>query len=128
MDDEIESESVASFYSDFEGDLEQTISLLEMNVDEVEVEVRQSLEEVWSENLNYYCYYMLSINLTLTSGKLLKEFYGGTSSNWKEYFHPYEEKKVVFLMLIHLPKRLIGFLEQKDKVASEVSKSILIIC
>ena len=65
MDDEIESESVASFYSDFEGDFEQTISLLEMNVDEVEVEVQQSFEEVWSENLNYYCYYMLSINLTL---------------------------------------------------------------
>ena len=60
--------------------------------------------------------------------KLLKEFYGGTNSNWKEYFHPYEEKKVVFLMLIHLPERLIGFLEQKDKVASEVLKSFLIIC
>ena len=56
MDDEIESESVASFYSDFERDFEQTISLLEMNVDEVEVEVQQSFEEVWSENLNYYYY------------------------------------------------------------------------
>ena len=66
MDDEIESESVASFYSEFEGDFEQTISLLEMNVDEVEVKVQQSFEEVWSENLNYYYYYMLSINLTLT--------------------------------------------------------------
>ena len=54
--------------------------------------------------------------------KLLKEFYGGTNSNWKEYFHPCKEKKVVFLMLIHLPERLIGFLEQDDKVAPEVIK------
>ena len=71
MDDANESESVARFYSDFEGDFEQTISLLEMNVDEVEIEVQQSFEEVWSEN--YCCYYitlllyMLSISLTLTS-------------------------------------------------------------
>ena len=54
--------------------------------------------------------------------KLLKEFYGGTNSNWKEYFHPCKEKKVVFLMLIDLPERLIGFLEQDDKVAPEVIK------
>ena len=46
MDDANESESVARFYSDFEGDFEQTISLLEMNVDEVEIEVQQSFEEV----------------------------------------------------------------------------------
>ena len=46
MDDANESESVARFYSNFEGDFEQTISLLEMNVDEVEIEVQQSFEEV----------------------------------------------------------------------------------
>ena len=60
--------------------------------------------------------------------KLLKEFYGGTNLNWEEYFHPHKQKKVVFLMLIHLPERLIGFLEQDDKVASQVSKSTLIFC
>ena len=65
MDDANESEGAARFYSDFEGDFEQTISLLEMNVDEVEIEVQQSFEEVWSEN--YCCYHMLSISLTLTS-------------------------------------------------------------
>lgn len=46
MDDAKESESVASLYFDFEGDFEQTISLLEMSVDEVEIEVQQSFEEV----------------------------------------------------------------------------------
>ena len=50
MDDANESESVARFYSDFEGDFEQTISLLEMNVDEVEIEVQQSFEEVFKSN------------------------------------------------------------------------------
>ena len=65
MNDANESESVASCYSDFGGDFKQTISLLEMNVDEVEIEVQQSFEEVWSEN--YCCYHVLSISLTLTS-------------------------------------------------------------
>lgn len=44
--------------------------------------------------------------------KFLKEFYGTTNSNWKEYFDLYVDKKIVFLMLIHFPERLIGFLEQ----------------
>ena len=65
MDDANELESVARFYSDFEGDFEQTISLLEMNVDEVEIEVQQSFEEVCSKT--YCCYHMLRISLTLTS-------------------------------------------------------------
>ena len=62
-----ESENVASLYSNFEGDFEQTISLLDMDVDEVEIKVQQSFEVVWSENLYYYYYHMLSISLTLTS-------------------------------------------------------------
>ena len=54
--------------------------------------------------------------------KFLKEFYGNSYANWKEYFHPYGEQKMVFLMLIHLPQRLIGFLEkgQDDKEISKV--------
>jgi hypothetical protein len=44
--------------------------------------------------------------------KFLKEFFGNSYANWKEYFHPYGEQKMVFLMLIHLPQRLIGFLEK----------------
>ena len=62
-----ESENVASLYSDFEGDFEQTILLLEMDVDEVKIEVQQSFEEVWSENLYYYYDHMLSISSILTS-------------------------------------------------------------
>ena len=67
MDAANESENVASLYPDFERDFEQTISLLEMDVDELEIEVQQSFEEAWSENLYYYYYHMLSISLTLTS-------------------------------------------------------------
>ena len=52
-----ESESVASF----QGAFEPTV-LLEIDVDEVEIEVQQSSEEVLSENV-YYCH-MLLIRLT----------------------------------------------------------------
>ena len=38
--------------------------------------------------------------------KLMKEFYGDTNVHWQEYFRPYSDKKIVFLMLIHLPERL----------------------
>ena len=59
--------------------------------------------------------------------KCLKEFYGKTNSNWKEYFHPYGDKKIVFLMLIHLPERLIGILEQADQESSNPEVLIFIL-
>ena len=43
--------------------------------------------------------------------KLLKEFYGKTNANWEEYF-PSKNRKIVFLMLIHLPERLVNFVEE----------------
>ncbi|CAB4030331.1 Hypothetical predicted protein [Paramuricea clavata] len=46
VDDEYESEPLASSFSAFEGDFEQTIVLLWMDVDEVQIEIQQSLEEV----------------------------------------------------------------------------------
>jgi hypothetical protein len=46
IDEEIETEHLASSCSPFEDDVEQTISLLEMDVDEVQIEVQQALEEV----------------------------------------------------------------------------------
>ena len=46
VDDEYESEPLASSFSAFKGDFEQTIVLLGMDVDEVEIEVQESLEEV----------------------------------------------------------------------------------
>ena len=54
----------------------------------------------------------------------LREFYGNSYANWREYFHPYGEQKMVFLMLIHLPQCLIGFLEdgQDDQEISKVYK------
>ena len=51
--------------------------------------------------------------------KLLQEFYGLAIANWKEYFHPCSDPKVVFLILMHLPERLIRFLEQADKEISQ---------
>jgi hypothetical protein len=44
--------------------------------------------------------------------------YGNTNANWHEYFHPYPDKKMVFLMLIHLPERLLICIEQ-DKGPSD---------
>ena len=46
MDAANESENIASLYSDFEGDFEQTILLLDMDVEEVEIQVQKSFEEV----------------------------------------------------------------------------------
>ncbi|CAB4020977.1 Hypothetical predicted protein [Paramuricea clavata] len=46
IDEEIEIEHLASSCSPFEDDFEQTIALLEMDVDEVQIEVQQALEEV----------------------------------------------------------------------------------
>ena len=51
--------------------------------------------------------------------KLLQEFYGLGNANWKEYFHFCSDPKVVFLMLIYLPEKLIRFLELADKEISQ---------
>ena len=59
--------------------------------------------------------------------KFLKEFYGKTNSNWKEYFHLCNDKKIVFLMLIHLPERLIGFLDKKDDKGSSNPEVLIFI-
>ena len=71
---------------------------------------------------------LLKFNRKKNQDKFLKEFYGKTNSNWKEYFHPYGEKKIVFLMLIHLPERLIGFLKIKqDDQGQGISEVQLIV-
>jgi hypothetical protein len=53
VDDEYESEPLASSFSAFKGDFEQTIVLLGMDVDEVEIEVQESLEEVILKDNNF---------------------------------------------------------------------------
>ena len=52
--------------------------------------------------------------------QFLKEFYGNTNAHWQEYFHPYPDKKMVFLMLIHLPERLLTCIEEDKPSDSEV--------
>ena len=46
IDEEIEAEHLASSCTPFEYDFEQTIALLEIDVDEVQIQVQQALEEV----------------------------------------------------------------------------------
>ena len=43
--------------------------------------------------------------------KFLREFLSKTHSNWREYFSPHENRKVVFLLLIHLPERVVRLAE-----------------
>ena len=50
--------------------------------------------------------------------KLLEQFYGKTTAHWKEYFNPCKDQKIVFLMLIHLPERLVSFLEDSQDTSS----------
>ena len=38
--------------------------------------------------------------------KFMQHFYSVTRKNWEEYF-PSQDQKIVFLMLIHLPERLV---------------------
>ncbi|CAB4036894.1 Hypothetical predicted protein, partial [Paramuricea clavata] len=54
--------------------------------------------------------------------KLLQQFYGKTNAYWEEYFHPCKAQKIVFLMLIHLPERLVAFLEDSQDKSSPKKK------
>ena len=47
VDDESESECPVSLCSDFEGDFGQTMELLEMDIEEIQVNVEHLLEEVY---------------------------------------------------------------------------------
>ena len=51
--------------------------------------------------------------------KLMQEYYGKMYASWKEYFHPCKDQKVVFLMLINLPERLIILTQDGSQVTSE---------
>ncbi|XP_028392704.1 uncharacterized protein LOC114517561 [Dendronephthya gigantea] len=205
IDDEYESEFPVSLCSDFE----QTMALLEMDIEEVQSEVEHSLEEVEGKkqfpcnfcekvckskggltkhqrskhveqvgessssskieknvlSVENVCSIIRDIGRHLVDEKLYKEeqtaeifklsptdlfvsfvnqlllkfkrkrnqdkflteFYGNSYANWKKFFHPYGEQKIVFLMLIHLPQRLIGFLEkgQDDQGISKEEMSLL---
>lgn len=68
---------------------------------------------------------LLKLKRKKSKDKFLKEFYGNTNAHWKEYFHPYPNKKIVFLMLIHLPERLLKCIEE-DKGPSD--SEVLYMC
>ena len=53
------------------------------------------------------------------SDKLMQEYYGKMYASWKEYFHPCKDQKVVFLMLVNLPERLIILTQDGSQVTSE---------
>jgi hypothetical protein len=61
---------------------------------------------------------LLKLKRKKSKHKFLKEFYGNANAHWHDYFHPYPDKKMVFLMLIHLPERLLICIEQ-DKGPSD---------
>ena len=50
--------------------------------------------------------------------KFMKEFYGKMYGSWKEYFNPWNDNKVVFLMLVNLPERLLTTLKNEDSEAT----------
>ena len=56
--------------------------------------------------------------------RFMKEHYGKMYGSWKEYFHPFSNQKVVFMMLVNLSERLITRL-QDSQVTNEdtVSKN-----
>lgn len=62
----------------------------------------------------------------LSLDKLMKQFYGEMYDNWKTYFPSSEDGKYVFLLLIHLPEKLVAF--QKTSVASVNDPKICRYC
>ena len=62
--------------------------------------------------------------------KLFRGFYCGINKHWQEHFHPYSDKKIIFLMLIHLPERLLLFMEKNDnkvKTKAKVLWSVVLV-
>ena len=50
--------------------------------------------------------------------KFMKEFYAKMYGNWKEYFNPCNDHKVVFLMVVDLTERLLTAVKNVDSQAS----------
>ena len=57
--------------------------------------------------------------------KFMKAFFGNMYGSWKEYFHPCNDHKVVFLMLVNLPERLLTTLKDDGSQEIEVGKVVL---
>ena len=52
----------------------------------------------------------------LSQDKLLEKFYGKMYSEWKTFFPSSMDTKYVFLVLIHLPEKLVNFYKQNTSV------------
>ena len=61
---------------------------------------------------------MLRFKRKMSKDRFMKQFYGNTNSHWQEYFRPYPDKKIVFLMLIH-PSERLTYLGQDINETSE---------
>jgi hypothetical protein len=58
---------------------------------------------------------LLKLKRKKSKNKFLKEVYGNTNVHWHDYFHPYPDKKMVFLMLIHLLQSVCGYVLSKTR-------------
>ena len=46
--------------------------------------------------------------------RFMKDFFSNMHGSWKEYFKPCDDHIVVFMMLVHLPERLIALVQDHD--------------
>ena len=46
--------------------------------------------------------------------RFMKDFFSNMYGSWKEYFKPCDDHIVVFMMLVHLPERLIALVQDHD--------------
>ncbi len=51
----------------------------------------------------------------------MKDYFGTMYHSWKEYFHPLSDQKVVFLMLVNLPERLITLIPKGSESLESIS-------
>ena len=55
-----------------------------------------------------------SFSKNLSQDKLLEKFYGNVYDNWKVYFPTAKDGKYVFLVLIHLPEKLVRYYKERN--------------
>ena len=53
--------------------------------------------------------------------RFMKDYFGTMYRSWKEYFHPFSDQKVVFLMLVNLPERLITLILKESESLKSIS-------
>lgn len=62
----------------------------------------------------------------LSQDNFLEEFYGKMYGDWETFFPSFEKGKYVFLVLIHLPEKLVNYHKQKTSADEpKVGKHLL---